>query len=287
MNNGKIVIADKLTCDVTLYNETLHNVTQELPGLYYGLIAYVCDNQKRGYLISKPKCFSCGVYCPQNDLLLTCSHFWFPFVMGSLIGIGSALACFYTLKYLRDKYYDRLLQRLHIKRTTQRERKLKKIKKFLLEDIESEKKEKGEGQKPFSRRASVTSFLYSALLASNHIREASACDRTLYVGSQNMICEQSTCKEANTFLISLENNMKVCFKSSEGKPFSISLTDYRAVVTYNYIYKTSSYELKTQEYSRCKGTNHCERGGPHEQGCRNTKFSKKLIIKPYTATDAT
>ena len=120
-------------------------------------------------------------------------------------------------------------------------------------------------------------MLYGTLLASRHIQNTAACDRTLYVASQNIIYEDSMCKEASTFLLTIENNMKVCFKSSEGNPFSISLTDYRAVVTYNYIYKTSSYTLKTKAYSRCKGTDHCSRGGPNGMGCR--KFEKHEIFK--------
>ena len=177
-----------ITCNITMYNETLYNVIHEIPGLYYGLIAYTCDNEKKGYLISKPKCFDCGVYCPQNDLLLTCSHFWFPFVVGSLIGISRAVACFYAFKYPKDRYYYNLLERLHIQRSSQRERKLRKIKKFLLEDIETKKRKKTE-ERLFSRRASVTSVLYGALLASRHIQNTAACDRTLYVASQNIICE--------------------------------------------------------------------------------------------------
>ena len=61
VSNGKITVPDTLKCDITIYNFTLHNVTNELPVLYYGLIAYDCSNESNGYLISKPKCSNRGV----------------------------------------------------------------------------------------------------------------------------------------------------------------------------------------------------------------------------------
>ena len=53
--------------------------------------------------------------------------------------------------------------------------------------------------------------------------------------------------------------MNICFKSAEGSPFAVKLPDYKMVVTYNYIYKTSSYKFKTQVHSRCKGVDDCWR----------------------------
>ena len=85
------------------------------------------------------------------------------------------------------------------------------------------------------------------------------------------------CKEASTFLLNFENNMRVCFGSEEGKPFSIRFADYRTVVTYNYMYKTSSFRVKTKSHIRCKGTDHCERAGANEKGCR--LFERHEIFK--------
>lgn len=273
VTSGKILIKTGNICNITMYNTTLYNVQNELPGLYYGLITYRCENASAGHIISVPKCFNCGVYCPQNDLLLTCNQFWFPFIMGSKIGIAIALVVFYTLRYIKNKYYDIGLNYIKNRKQNRREKKLILIRKYLeteksLPSAPEEEQnlpptiEKSEQAPSASRRNSITAVLLSSLLASNHLSRVESCDRSLYITSANVICEDSTCVETNTFLLTMENNMKVCFNGDIPNSFALRMTDHRAVATYNYIYQTSSYKIDTETYSLCKGPfGECWRGG--------------------------
>ena len=115
-------------------------------------------------------------------------------------------------------------------------------------------------------------MLMTALLASSRLKEASACDRSLYRTSTNMICEDATCVETNTFLLNVESGMKICFNGEGTSSFSLRLVHYKSVATYNYIYKTSSYEIKTKTLSACKGADKCWKGN-----CK--KFERHAIFK--------
>ena len=277
VNNGKIVVGNDNTCNVTMYNNTLYDVKHELPGLYYGLIKYDCNNNTKGYIISKPQCFECGVYCPQNDLLLTCNHFWFPFILGSFIGVSAAASLLYVLRFLKNRYFNVLIDKISAARNSRKEKKLRKIRKYLMdkhveEVAEIEELQPEASNSRNSRRLSTPAILLASLMASSHLQHVSSCDRSLYVKSSNIICEASSCREASSYLINLENNMKLCFNGPTDRPFTIRLADYRATATYNYIYMTSSYKLKTKVHSRCKGAGHCWRGEGDKKSCR--KFEK-------------
>ena len=173
VSNGKISVVENVNCNITMYDHTMYNVKGELPGLYYGLIKHECDNAAKGYTISSPKCFNCGVYCPQNDLLLTCNHFWFPFIMGSVIGSVCAALTFYGLRYIKDKYLDNMLRCLQRRKPTRRGHKLQKIRKFLLEDAERTRLNQAQENGPSQpRRNSAGAILLATLMASSHIRGA-------------------------------------------------------------------------------------------------------------------
>ena len=211
---GKIAIADETICNITMYNSTLYNVEKELPRLYYELIRYDCNTTK-GYIVSKPKCFECGVYCPQNELLLTCNQFWFPFSLGSVIGTIIAIFLLAGAKILVNRYCETVLGYLTSSKNTRRQKKMEKIRNFLEQD-EAERQKLREERETRGRRGSAT--LLAALLASSHIRSVTPCDRSLYITSTNTICEEEKCTETNTFLLNIENNMKICFNGLGTNP---------------------------------------------------------------------
>ena len=135
---------------------------------------------------------------------------------------------------------------------------MEKIRNFLEQD-EAEKQKLREERETRGRRGSGA--LLAALLASSHIQGVASCDRSLYVTSTNTICEEARCTETNTFLLNIENNMKICFNGLGTNSFALKLTKYESVATYDYIYKTSSYRIATKAHSVCKGIENCWRGG--------------------------
>lgn len=258
VNNGKINIREGVSCNVTLYNRTIYNATQEIPGLHYGLVAHVCTSGSKGYYISSPKCFNCGIYCPQNDMLLNCNQFWFPFLMGLAVGTPGAVIIVWILITLKNRYYPQARNYIKHTRDAKRERKYRKIQNFL--EVQEKEKNTPNTQGHSSRRNSLTTVLFTSLLASSHLKETSACDRSLYITSANTICETSNCISTNTFLLNLEKGMKVCFNGDVTYAFAIRFKDYRATATYSYIYKTSEFKIKTKTHGACKTVDGCERG---------------------------
>lgn len=62
-------------------NYTIGNI---VPGLWFGLIHYLCDNDK-GTLVSKLDCKPCSMFCTYNELIPDCASYALPLTL-SLIG---------------------------------------------------------------------------------------------------------------------------------------------------------------------------------------------------------
>ena len=134
-----------------------------------GLIKHECDNNAKGCTISSPKCFNYGVYCPQNDLLLTLNLLLFPCIMGLVIGSVCATLTLYGLRYIKDKYFDNILRCLQRrKKRTRRAHQLQKIRRFLLENAEKTRLSQAQESRPSqSRRNSAGAILLPSLLGLN------------------------------------------------------------------------------------------------------------------------
>lgn len=110
VNYGEVVINNYNNCllnsNGVTYNYSIGGV---VPGLWFGLIHYDCDNVK-GTLVSKLECKPCALFCTYNELIPHCSSLVLPLVLSLLLSIivtGIAMTLLHKpfMKVTKAMYY--------------------------------------------------------------------------------------------------------------------------------------------------------------------------------------
>ncbi len=83
---GKLQIIPPSFCEIYSGNVRYNGSTGHVPGFWYGLIEYNCNNCT-GAIISNFECVDCGIYCIRNDMNVRCRSFWFPTLCGTIFSI--------------------------------------------------------------------------------------------------------------------------------------------------------------------------------------------------------
>jgi hypothetical protein len=79
-----------------------------LPGLYFGLVTYICDIDA-GTIISKFICKECGVFCTYNEYIEGCEQTAFKMALGIIIGLLIATCLFLPILYFCNRKAHKIL----------------------------------------------------------------------------------------------------------------------------------------------------------------------------------
>lgn len=101
----------------------------------------------------------------------------------------------------------------------------------------------------------ILTFIFSTALG---------CDNTLYIGSKEVICDNTHCIESSMFDLTIETGSTLCFRDQKDDLITLSTTTSYRVVRSMLIYHTSDYELSTEQLWQCKGAGICWKGGCHQ-----------------------
>ena len=172
--------------------------------LFYGLIEFTC-NTEHGYLLSKPKCFECGVYCPNNvKLLLSCQHFWTTFLLGVFIALLITFVLYKVMKIAMPMMTDKIVQIYNWKKSAQKETRHKRTVKTM-KQIEKKKERRNSG----ISLKSISSRIAASLIIQ---QEAEVCDSILYLKTVGTVCRNNECTELSSSLVSILYGSTICFK---------------------------------------------------------------------------
>ncbi|WBM84620.1 MAG: glycoprotein [hymenopteran phasma-related virus OKIAV228] len=296
-HNGIIEIAQGVKCTIKVNNTVIVNNTDDVKGFHYGLLEYNCNNTT-GFILSKPKCFDCGLYCPQNDMILECRQFLIPYVFGVITSLLLFIAGVLILKYASLPLIKKLKNKLIAKKENKRNKKIDTIIKRIkidqntakegeyleLVDAPEEKQPSAPVYEP-RRSPTRTRTLYPTLAAASlsilsGVDRTFACDRTLFMHTNGKICDQNSCQDINSYTFNLMTGSTVCFTTPERNTMKFDIESSKLITKYNLEYYTSDIDIGVESYSECKQTGDCFKEYCH-LGSRYSKFNNKTGLNIY------
>lgn len=289
MENG-IISFDEYNCTVYVNSEEQRMIGKEVENLQFGVIRYMCPSSS-GVAVSKLSCHKCGFYCAQNDLVEGCNGSGFPFVVGFLIGLlASAIPIFLMRKVVRSMilkwfhwgmYMCQLRDDKKVEKETARVEKVlntnmvsnynepRKLPRHLMDKIENRRTTR------HCRKAQALALL--ALSASAPLSEA--CDKTLFVSSSGVICQNDRCIDNTMISLSLQVGNHICMKSYDGEKTEIRVVESYYRMRYTHEYDTMDYDLNINSHWECKQLlSDCWNGGclPNEVHSKYKKTNDSL-----------
>lgn len=267
LNNTKIEILDGL-----------------VPGLHYGLVQYECGIYK-GFVLSKPECFDCGIYCPQNDKLLNCRQFTLPYFLGiSTALFFSILFSVFMHKWGFNWINVFIASMKDNKRVRRENRYAKYISRFntLNNKIYTPPGVSApEIETPITRDKrypSLTQLAVGTLLLTAD--RTYACDRTLFMHSNGQICDKSKCQEINSYNFNIGIGKTICFNTPSRDIMKFRIMNTKNIITHQQLYDTSDYDIELESISNCKQTGLCYKENCYK-GARHLDLHNKTGVHDF------
>nr|QPL15339.1 glycoprotein [Hymenopteran phasma-related virus OKIAV232] len=257
-NYGKITIPDNDNCTLLLNDTKIEAVNGKVPGLHYGLIQYECGHHK-GFILSKPECYECGIYCPQNDRLLNCRQFGLPYLLGFITSLLLSVILVIFMHKWGFNWISILISSLKDHRRVKREnRYVKYISKFNARNMNQQiynPPPQTTSAPKMKKYPSLTEIAVGTLMLTAD--RSYACDRTLFMHSNGQICDKVKCQDINSYTFNIGIGKTICFNTPTRDMMKFQITNTKEVSTYQELYETSDYEIELESTSSCKQVGLC------------------------------
>lgn len=259
---GKIKIPKTDNCTLTINSTVIKADNGRVSGLHYGLIYYECGVHS-GYIISKPECYECGIFCPQNDRVINCRQMVLPYIAGGIIAFAFAMLLVSAFHYWGadaiHSLHTSIKNKNRIKREHEFEQYLGKAQpKYTKPSLESLPETQACSSGSNQSKPNTLSFskvaVGSLLLTADRTY---ACDRTLFMHSNGQICDQYKCQDINSYSFVLGVGKMICFNTPTGDLMKFEIAESREVSYYQMLYETSDYDIETEYTSNCKQSGLC------------------------------
>lgn len=271
VKNGKLHIYGYNACNITNNGVSFNNITGSSieTGLIFGLVKYNCDGL-HGSLISYMECMNCGVYCVFNDYIKGCTNKNIHLSLGIVIGLIVSSILVYTVlcaagwfmvrvnraRQVRKQYkFDRTVARTFLLSDTPLN---DYVDRYELDEIGRAKVNKNRAKLNNKYTTVNTIALITLLLI--FIVDCNCCDNTLYIRSDNKICDFNECKSLDMFTFTMFTGKVICFKDVNHNLLKIKIHSLSYISRYMPQYYTSNYSISTESTYNCRGADNCTQG---------------------------
>ncbi|WBM84616.1 MAG: glycoprotein [hymenopteran phasma-related virus OKIAV227] len=278
IDHGRILNREGLNCSFMINGTVVKSNGQTIPGIYYGLIIYDCGIEN-GYLLSTPECLNCGLYCPQNDMLVKCQQMGVPVTAGVIIGIIFFVIIGLLLYITRKYWFQYPIDKYHNIKNKRKQKKITKIDTRVIylnnrkdpldmnpcKPIYMELKNNTPPSPPpravtpnAPAMSTGRALMYAAMLSTTTVH---ACDQTLYLKGNGMVCDTNGCQQISTYSLNINYERTICFQHETEGLFKYKMRYPKAISDYQLLYRTSDFLIHTESRYSCKGSGDCWYGG--------------------------
>lgn len=178
-----------------------------------------------------------------------------------------------------------LLKELYKKREKYRQKLNKKCQEPDYVEMTSIKAEEANPTPGLTNKEILATALTAGLILTG-APSASACDTTLFINGQGMICDDTNCISPNIFQIPMLSDSKICFKDTSGSNTEIWFSTVQHRVLYSEMYYTSNWTLSSESLWNCERKGECSSLECTETS-RHGDFKTKSKIEGFTCLETT
>nr|QPL15395.1 glycoprotein [Hymenopteran phasma-related virus OKIAV233] len=280
---GKVNINSLENCTLILNGTKIYTDNNKIPGLHYGLIQYECGH-KTGFILSKPECYECGIYCPQNDRLLNCRQFGLPYALGIITGLITSIIVTIFLHKWGLNLIHTVFSSFNNNRKLRREQRygkyLSKYTGILEKNTKGSATESTNGcSNNIIKYPSLTNIAVSTLLVTAD--RTYACDRTLFMHSNGQVCDKVRCQNINSYSFNVGIGNTICFNTPSREMMKFEVIHTKEMSSYQQLYYTSDFEIELESTSSCKQVGLCFNEYCHK-GAKHPDFRNKTDVHGYS-----
>lgn len=107
---------------------------------------------------------------------------------------------------------------------------------------------------------STAGAICAGLALTSFVQPSNGCDNNLFLNSMGQVCDMTTCKDIDMYTMPIQTGQSICFKDTDNNDLSIKIMESYILTRYIRLYYTSDWDIKTDSYYKCKGTDGCWNG---------------------------